>query len=81
MEKHETAFLLLLGFGGFSLVLAVIYNVIRRRVYKDVDNVDNTFDAGGKVSMSMTAVTVASQFMWPADLLHSASVAALVSGV
>ena len=65
----------LLGFGGFSLFLAIIYNLIRKYVFKDSDNLDTTFDAGGKVSMSLTAVTVASQLLWPGDLLQSATVA------
>ncbi|XP_071127147.1 uncharacterized protein [Mytilus edulis] len=74
LEKYETACLMLLGFGGISLVLAVSYNYIRRNVYHEEKNVDRTFDAGGKVSTSLTAVTVASQLLWPGDLMQSATV-------
>jgi len=74
LEKHETALLMLLGFGGISLVLAITYNNIRRYIYHEEKTVDRTFDAGGKVSTSLTAVTVASQLLWPADLLQSATV-------
>ncbi|XP_071088112.1 uncharacterized protein [Haliotis cracherodii] len=75
MAKHEAALLLLLGFGGFSILLALLYNAIRKYVFHDADNLDTTFDAGGKVSMSLTAVTVASQLLWPGDLLQSTTVA------
>ena len=74
LEKHETALLLLLGFGGASICLAVIHKCIRRHVFHDADNVDTAFDAGGQVSTSLTAVTVASQLLWPADLLQGATV-------
>ena len=74
LEKSETALLMLLGFGGISLVLAITYNNIRRHVCHEEKTVDRTFDAGGKVSTSLTAVTVASQLLWPADLLQSATV-------
>ncbi|XP_050416686.1 uncharacterized protein LOC126830352 [Patella vulgata] len=74
-EKHETAALILVGFGGFSVLLALLYNAIRKHVFKDVNSLDTTFDAGGKVSMSLTAVTVASQLMWPGDLLQCSTVA------
>ncbi|KAL8577001.1 hypothetical protein ACOMHN_064103 [Nucella lapillus] len=69
IEKYEAALLLLLGFGGISLVLALAYNAIRRYVFRDTNSLDRSFDAGGRVSVSLTAVTVASQLLWPADLL------------
>ncbi|KAK7097666.1 uncharacterized protein [Littorina saxatilis] len=75
VEKHEAALLMLLGFSVFSVLLAVLYNVIRRHVFHDADNVDTTFDAGGNVSTSLTAVTIASQLLWPGDMLQSATVA------
>ncbi|XP_012934693.1 uncharacterized protein LOC101856080 [Aplysia californica] len=76
LEPYEASLLLLLGFGGLSVCLALLYNFIRRRVFADANNLDRTFDAGGNVSMSLTAVTVAVQLLWPADLLQSSSVAA-----
>ncbi|XP_070198051.1 uncharacterized protein [Littorina saxatilis] len=73
LEKHETALLMLLGFGGFSIILALIHNAVRKYVFHDEHNLDTTFDAGGNVSLSLTAVTVASQLFWPGDILHSAT--------
>lgn len=74
LQKYETALLLILGFGGFSMILAYGYMGIRKYVFHDADNLDTAFDAGGNVSLSLTAVTVASQLVWPADLLQSATV-------
>ena len=74
MSRSHAALLLLLGFGGFSVVLAFLYISIRRHVFRDADNLNTTFDAGGQVSMSLTAVTVASQLLWPGDLLQAATV-------
>ncbi|XP_076468357.1 uncharacterized protein LOC143299112 [Babylonia areolata] len=73
LEKHETALLLLLGFGGFSMLLAILHNAVRKHVFHDQHNLDTTFDAGGNVSLSLTAVTVACQLFWPGDILHSAT--------
>ena len=78
IEKYEAALLLLLGFGGFSVMLALGYNAIRRHVFRDVSNLDTSFDAGGRVTTSLTAVTVGVQLLWPADLLQSATVTAKV---
>ena len=58
--------------------LALLYNFIRRRVFGEGDSLDRAFDAGGNVSFSLTAVTVAVQLLWPADLLQSSSVASKV---
>ncbi|XP_070197555.1 uncharacterized protein [Littorina saxatilis] len=74
LDKSQAALLLLLGFGGFSVLLAILYISIRRYVFRDADNLNTTFDAGGRVSMSLTAVTVASQLLWPGDLLQAATV-------
>ena len=74
LERYETALLLLLGFGGASLCLAVLHKCIRRHVFHDADNVDTAFDAGGRVSTSLTAVTVASQLLWPADFLQGSTI-------
>ncbi|XP_033743421.1 urea-proton symporter DUR3-like [Pecten maximus] len=75
LEKHEAALLMLLGFGGLSVTLALIQSALRRHVYHDQHNLDTAFDAGGKVTLSLTAVTVTSQMLWPADFLQSATVA------
>ncbi|XP_052797300.1 uncharacterized protein LOC128229424 [Mya arenaria] len=74
LQKYETGLLLILGFGGISIILALLYRLVRRRVYRDVNNVDTAFDAGGRVSTSLTAVTVASQFLWPGDILQSSTI-------
>ena len=79
MEKYEAALLILLGFGGFSVFIAVIYNVIRKYVFKDSHNLDTVFDAGGRVTLSLTAVTVTSQLLWPAAFLQSSTMLSTVS--
>jgi len=66
--------LLILGFGGMSVLLALLYRFVRKHVYHDANNVDVAFDAGGRVSTSLTAVTVASQFLWPGDILQSSTI-------
>lgn len=73
LEKYESALLMILGFGGFSIILALIHNAVRKHIFHDEHNLDTTFDAGGNVTMSLTAVTVASQLIWPGDILHSAT--------
>ena len=73
LERHESALLMILGFGGFSILLAVLHNSVRKYIFHDEHNLDTTFDAGGNVSLSLTAVTVASQLFWPGDILHSAT--------
>lgn len=78
LERHETALLMLLGFGGFSIILAFLHNAVRKHVFHDEHNLDTTFDAGGNVSLSLTAVTVASQLFWPGDILHSATLSTKV---
>lgn len=71
IEKYETALLMLLGFAGFSAFVGFLYNILRRRVFRDWHSLDVVFDAGGHVSVSLTAVTVTSQLLWPADFLQS----------
>lgn len=73
IEKHEAALLILVGFGGLSIVLAIIHNIIRQRVYHDRHNFDTAFDAGANVTLSLTAVTVTSQMLWPSSFLHLAT--------
>ena len=73
IEKHEAALLLLLGFAGFSVCLAILYRYLRRKVFRDSKKLDTVFDAGGRISVSLTAVTVTSQILWPSDLLMTAT--------
>lgn len=74
LEKYQALLLMFLGFGGLSITLGVIYSTVRRYVYRDTNSLDTVFDAGGKVTVSLTAVTVTSQLLWPADFLQSATV-------
>lgn len=79
LERYESALLMILGFGGFSILLAVLHNSVRKYIFHDEHNLDTTFDAGGNVSLSLTAVTVASQLFWPGDILHSATLTTKVN--
>lgn len=47
-------------------------------MYKDANNLDTSFDAGGKVSVGLTATTIVSQWTWAATLLQSSTVASKV---
>merc|ERR1712013_286015 len=49
--------------------------MVRKYVYRDADNLDTAFDAGGKVSIGLTATTIVSQWTWSATLLQSSTVA------
>ena len=51
---------------------------VRKFVYHDADNLDTAFDAGGKVSIGLTATTIVSQWTWSATLLQSSTVASKV---
>ncbi|KAL4239301.1 hypothetical protein ACF0H5_000118 [Mactra antiquata] len=72
------ALLMLLGFAGFSAMVGMGYNRIRHYIFKDFHSLDVVFDAGGRVSLSLTAVTVTSQLLWPADFLQSPTMASKV---
>ena len=52
---------------------------MRKYVYRDADNLDTAFDAGGKVSIGLTATTIVSQWTWSATLLQSSTVASKVN--
>ncbi|XP_022084721.1 urea-proton symporter DUR3-like [Acanthaster planci] len=69
------AFIMTAVFGIFCISMAHGFNWIRRHVYEDQDNLDTDFDAGGQVSMGLTATTVVSQWTWAATLLQSSAVA------
>lgn len=74
IKLHETL-LLVTGFGLFTTLVALLFVCIRRRVYKDRNTLDTAFDAGGKVSVGLTATTIVSQWTWAATLLYSCTVA------
>ncbi|XP_053394381.1 uncharacterized protein LOC128555605 [Mercenaria mercenaria] len=74
IEMHETL-LLVVGFGCFATLVAVLFKFIRKHVYKDKNTLDTAFDAGGKVSVGLTATTIVSQWTWAATLLYSCVVA------
>ncbi|XP_076358692.1 uncharacterized protein LOC143251173 isoform X2 [Tachypleus tridentatus] len=61
--------------GIFASAIASFFHVVRKHVYHDADNLDTTFDAGGKVSIGLTATTIVSQWTWSATLLQSSTVA------
>lgn len=42
---------------------------------------DTDFDAGGQVSLGLTATTIVSQWTWAATLLQSSTVAAKVNSL
>ncbi|XP_013388210.1 urea-proton symporter DUR3 [Lingula anatina] len=66
---------LILGFGLFAVLVAMAFNLVRKYVYHDADNLDTAFDAGGNVSIGLTATTIVSQWTWSTTLLQSATVA------
>ncbi|XP_052808030.1 uncharacterized protein LOC128236931 [Mya arenaria] len=70
VEVSETLFLVV-GFGAFSAVVAILFVFIRTKVYKDKNTLDTAFDAGGKVSVGLTATTIVSQWTWASALLYS----------
>ena len=61
-------------------VHTLLWFKVRRHVYHDADNLDTAFDAGGKVSIGLTATTIVSQWTWTATLLQSTTVASRVGG-
>lgn len=69
---------IVVGFGGLSIIVALIHNAIHRYVFKDQHRLDTVFDAGGRVTTSLTAVTVASQVLWPMDLVQTSVIATIV---
>ena len=79
LEKHEAALLILLGFGGFSVLVAVLFNVLRKYVFRDSHSLDTVFDAGGRVTFSLTSVVVTSQMLWPSDFLQNITLVNKVS--
>merc|ERR1712020_412371 len=75
----QAALLIFLGVGIFAVFIAQAFQMVRKYVYRDADNLDTAFDAGGKVSIGLTATTIVSQWTWSATLLQSSTVASKVS--
>jgi len=69
------ALVIFLGVGIFAVIIAQAFQQVRKHVYHDADNLDTAFDAGGKVSIGLTATTIVSQWTWSATLLQSSTVA------
>ena len=63
---------------NISLKPCLYFYQVRKYVYHDADNLDTAFDAGGKVSIGLTATTIVSQWTWSATLLQSSTVASKV---
>ncbi|XP_023324732.1 urea-proton symporter DUR3 isoform X2 [Eurytemora carolleeae] len=61
--------------GIFAAGIAQAFQMVRKHVFHDADNLDTAFDAGGKVSIGLTATTIVSQWTWSATLLQSSTVA------
>merc|ERR1711962_1403320 len=74
----QAALLIFLGVGIFAVFIAQAFQMVRKYVYRDADNLDTAFDAGGKVSIGLTATTIVSQWTWSATLLQSSTVASKV---
>merc|ERR1712038_423379 len=60
----QAALLIFLGVGIFAVFIAQAFQMVRKYVYRDADNLDTAFDAGGKVSIGLTATTIVSQWTW-----------------
>merc|ERR1711936_686094 len=51
----QAALLIFLGVGIFAVFIAQAFQMVRKYVYRDADNLDTAFDAGGKVSIGLAA--------------------------
>ena len=71
-----SAMLIFILVGVIAAGIAQGFQMVRRYIYHDADNLDTAFDAGGKVSIGLTATTIVSQWTWSATLLQSSTVAA-----
>ncbi|XP_074654736.1 uncharacterized protein LOC141908541 [Tubulanus polymorphus] len=69
------AVVLIIGLGVFVVLMAKLFGVVRKHVFNDEDDLDTAFDAGGKVTVGLTATTIVSQWTWAATLLQSSAVA------
>ncbi|CAH1784392.1 unnamed protein product [Owenia fusiformis] len=57
------------------MIIAAVFRYVRKTIFHDKANLDTTFDAGGKVSIGLTATTLVSQMTWAASILQSVTVA------
>jgi Na+/proline symporter len=73
--RLDAALGIFLGTGAFAALIATIFQAVRHYVYHDASNLDTAFDAGGKVSIGLTATTIVSQWTWTGTLLQSSTVA------
>ncbi|XP_072174249.1 uncharacterized protein [Diadema setosum] len=73
--SFRTTLITIICFGLFAIMLSYLFNVIRRVIYHDKAMLDVSFDAGGRVSVGLTATTIVSQWTWAATLLQSTTVA------
>ena len=71
-----SAMIIFILVGVVAAGIAQGFQMVRRYIYHDADNLDTAFDAGGKVSIGLTATTIVSQWTWSATLLQSSTVAA-----
>jgi len=62
----------------FTVLLSVAYVISNRKTLKNKENLTNSFNAGGSMSISMLANTIVSQWTWAASLLQSSTVGAQV---
>jgi hypothetical protein len=58
----------------FTVVLSVAFVFFKRKASKNTENLTNSFNAGGSMSISMLANTIVSQWTWAASLLQSTTV-------
>jgi Na+/proline symporter len=69
------ALIIFLLVGVFAAGIAQAFQLVRKHIFHDADNLDTAFDAGGSVSIGLTATTIVSQWTWSATLLQSSTVA------
>ena len=70
-----SAMIIFIFVGVFAAGIAQAFQQVRKHIYHDANNLDMAFDAGGKVSIGLTATTIVSQWTWSATLLQSSTVA------
>ena len=58
----------------FTVLLSVAYVFLKSKTLKNTENLTNSFNAGGSMSISMLANTIVSQWTWAASLLQSSTV-------
>ncbi|KAH9514149.1 urea active transporter [Bulinus truncatus] len=75
IESFEIC-LILLATGILGFLISRGFTLIRKHVYRDDDQVDTSFDAGGNVNAGLISTTIVSQWTWAATLLQSSAVAA-----